>query len=129
MVRAKQLFSIFLIVCLLTVMLLIVINLDNNLVKESFLDEFKSYKLNSKHFKESESYSLDFITKGTKYYFSTEGSDANSGTDPTSPFFSFKMIYMLDLVPGDQILLRRDVFHEQMKPQEIFIPQEIFPIL
>lgn len=63
--------------------------------------------------------------KGNRYYFSADGSDANSGKDEGSPWKSFSKLDKVKLEPGDRVLLRRgDVFCERLTVRGSGTPDE-----
>ncbi len=55
-----------------------------------------------------------FSANATNYYFSASGNDANSGTDPSTPWKTLNKLnsYFSSLNPGDNVLLNKgDVFY------------------
>jgi hypothetical protein len=52
------------------------------------------------------SLSLSTVVSATKYYFSSEGHDTNSGTESSSAWKSLDKLSDLDLKPGDKILIQ-----------------------
>ncbi|MBQ4136807.1 MAG: hypothetical protein IJD67_01740 [Clostridia bacterium] len=49
----------------------------------------------------------EFDIKGTKYYISTDGNDANDGKSESAPIATLERLEALELMPGDAVYFRR----------------------
>ncbi len=59
---------------------------------------------------------VSFSAYATDYYFSNSGSDANSGTNESSPFKTISKANALQLVPGDRLLFKRgEIFRGELQ--------------